>query len=319
MSEPFVVSDDDQDALENVAELDQDELVVADADGEVPLELPDDEAAILAANVGRQAAGGAPVVPPAGTLAAGAVAAAGRDAYAAPTGSEQAYSAPLHPLPIHDSVPYQQQVGAYPQPAGSGYPPSAGYQPGAGYQQGAQYQQPAVYQQPVAYQQGYQQGGYQAGAPYQQPARAYPNSGVSRLIEPLPEGDAAIYAPPPLPNTVHPGPYDTPRAVTQYPAHYRSTHSPHQGHYTTRPPYDTFSIAALVAGIAGITLLPGLGSILAVVLGIIGLNHARERHTEGRGFALAGLVLGGLSLLFWGLVILIGFLHYSPLTGWGFN
>lgn len=281
MAEPFVVSDDDQGALDEL-----NELVATDPDGVEERERLAPEAPILAENVGRQAAGGAGFAGGVGGAAGAGLAAAGtaattasavgQDPYAPPVPGQQTYAAPLHPLPIHGTPLYQQPVAGYQQPG-------VAYQPGFG-------------------------GGYPAAAPrYGEPA-------IPHIVESGTEG----YAPPPANYPIHPGPYDTPAAVTQYPANYRSSYSPHQGHYPTRAPYDSFSIAALVAGIAGITLLPGLGSILAVVLGIVGLNHARERGAEGRGFAIAGLVLGGLSLLFWGLVFLLGFLHYSPMTGFEF-
>jgi hypothetical protein len=56
------------------------------------------------------------------------------------------------------------------------------------------------------------------------------------------------------------------------------------------------AIASLVMGIAGWTLLPVLGSILAIVFGYAARNEIRRRPGElgGEGLAVTGLVLGWL-------------------------
>jgi hypothetical protein len=60
------------------------------------------------------------------------------------------------------------------------------------------------------------------------------------------------------------------------------------------PPLSAMSIASLVLGLAGATLLPLVGSILAVVFGHVALAQIRraEGKLAGRGMALAGLILG---------------------------
>jgi hypothetical protein len=56
-------------------------------------------------------------------------------------------------------------------------------------------------------------------------------------------------------------------------------------------------------GIAGWTLLPVIGSILAIIFGYMARNEIRQRpdEVEGEGLAVAGLVLGwvmiGLSVV----------------------
>jgi hypothetical protein len=63
------------------------------------------------------------------------------------------------------------------------------------------------------------------------------------------------------------------------------------------------AIASLVMGIAGWTVLPLIGSVLAIIFGYMARNDIRQRpdELEGDGLALAGLVLGwiavGLSVL----------------------
>ena len=69
-----------------------------------------------------------------------------------------------------------------------------------------------------------------------------------------------------------------------------------------RPAYSSavqtsgMAIASLVMGIAGWTLLPFIGSILAIIFGYIARKEIRQRPSElsGEGFAVAGLVLGWL-------------------------
>lgn len=56
------------------------------------------------------------------------------------------------------------------------------------------------------------------------------------------------------------------------------------------------AIASLVCGIAGATVLPLIGSILAVVFGHVALGQVKLGRLEGRGMAIAGLVLGYVML-----------------------
>ena len=82
----------------------------------------------------------------------------------------------------------------------------------------------------------------------------------------------------------------------------------------------TLAVVSLVFGILGWTLLPFIGSLVAVVCGHMGRGEIRRSQgtLEGDGMAVAGLVLGyiviGLSLLavlaailfFGGLAALVG-------------
>jgi hypothetical protein len=68
-------------------------------------------------------------------------------------------------------------------------------------------------------------------------------------------------------------------------------------------PTSGMAVAALVMGIVGLTLLPLVGSILALIFGYMARNDIRQRPDEvsGDGLALAGIVMGwiaiGLSVL----------------------
>ena len=76
---------------------------------------------------------------------------------------------------------------------------------------------------------------------------------------------------------------------------------------TTNVQTSGMAIASLVMGIAGWTLFPLLGSILAIVFGYAARREIRQRPDQltGDGMAIAGLVLGwlmvGLSIL--GLIV----------------
>jgi hypothetical protein len=77
------------------------------------------------------------------------------------------------------------------------------------------------------------------------------------------------------------------------------------------PPRKTngFAIAALVNGLVGITffwtVFLGVCSVLGIVFGHVSLSQLKVSGHEGRGMAMAGLVLGYVSLGFWALILLI--------------
>ena len=74
-------------------------------------------------------------------------------------------------------------------------------------------------------------------------------------------------------------------------------------------------MASLVSGVAGLTLLPFVGSILAIVLGYMARREIRDRPDEvsGDGLALAGIVLGWIGL---GLIVL-GCLAFGGIAACG--
>jgi uncharacterized membrane protein len=84
---------------------------------------------------------------------------------------------------------------------------------------------------------------------------------------------------------------------------------------------NTMSLISMIAGILGLIgvcvgIIPvlgwicaGLGALLgvvALVLGFIGMNQAKKNGEKGKGMAIAGLVLGALSLF--------GILLYGAIT-----
>ena len=58
------------------------------------------------------------------------------------------------------------------------------------------------------------------------------------------------------------------------------------------------AIASLVLGILG--CVPFITGLLAVLLGILGIRKTRDPLVGGRGLAIAGLILGIISVLGWG-------------------
>jgi len=134
--------------------------------------------------------------------------------------------------------------------------------------------------------------------PYAPPKPGQQPRPAATYAQPAP---APYLAAPQYANTPTPGPtYAAPVAPTAYQQPYPANYGYPQN-YMAPPPsranYEPFSIAALIAGIAGLTLVPGLGALLAIVFGILGLHHNREHGQSSRGMAIAGTVLGALGLL----------------------
>lgn len=65
-----------------------------------------------------------------------------------------------------------------------------------------------------------------------------------------------------------------------------------------RPRTSAAAIASLIFGILG--CLPFVTSIIAVILGIVGIRKTSDPRVTGRGMAIAGLVLGLIGLVGWG-------------------
>lgn len=70
---------------------------------------------------------------------------------------------------------------------------------------------------------------------------------------------------------------------------------------------NTLAIVALIAGIAGLTLLPGVASIVAIITGHMSLSRLKTSGENGRGMALGGTIMGwiGIALAILGVIIAI--------------
>lgn len=81
----------------------------------------------------------------------------------------------------------------------------------------------------------------------------------------------------------------------------------------------TLAIISLIAGILGWTLLPFLGSIGAIITGHMARAEIRRepQRLDGDGFAVAGLILGWLSVVLWIIGILVFVLFFGGLMWLG--
>jgi hypothetical protein len=85
--------------------------------------------------------------------------------------------------------------------------------------------------------------------------------------------------------------------------------------YGSPPPSsgtDGFAIAALVTGILMMAIVP-------IVLGIVALNRINRSGQEGRGLAIAGIVLGAISVVGWLLLIIGAVALFSAWETTGFE
>lgn len=84
----------------------------------------------------------------------------------------------------------------------------------------------------------------------------------------------------------------------------------------TPRPTSSLAIVSLVSGILGWTLLPFLGSVAAVICGHLARAEIRRApdQLEGDGLAIAGLVLGYLSIAMAVLVVVAIFLLFGGLA-----
>ncbi len=57
------------------------------------------------------------------------------------------------------------------------------------------------------------------------------------------------------------------------------------------------AIASLVLGIIGVTGIPFVASIVAIILGYMARREIAERGEEGRGLATAGIILGWVGVV----------------------
>jgi hypothetical protein len=77
----------------------------------------------------------------------------------------------------------------------------------------------------------------------------------------------------------------------QYPSSYG------QQQYGMAPPNNTMALVSLIAGIAGLTVVPFIGSVVAVITGHIARRQIAERGEGGSGMATAGLITGWVGVV----------------------
>ncbi|MBY4126853.1 DUF4190 domain-containing protein [Rhodococcus fascians] len=111
--------------------------------------------------------------------------------------------------------------------------------------------------------------------PYQNPQNQYQNS---------------QYAGEHYPNPQYPNP--------QY------GNAPYAGGYQTPAPTNTLAIVSLVLAILGLTFIPLIASVCAVVCGHLAKGQIKRNGEGGSGFATAGLVVGYVSIALF--VVIVG-------------
>ncbi|MDY6872002.1 MAG: DUF4190 domain-containing protein [Actinomycetota bacterium] len=170
------------------------------------------------------------------------------------------------------------------EPGASGSePPAGGYgEPAAGGYDTPAYGEPPSYPPPP----GFEQPGYQPPQ-YQQPQYPPPPPGYP----PPPPG----YPPPP------PG---YPPPPPGYP--------PYAGGYVAGPKTNALAIWSLVASLLSVPFffvcfVGFIPALVGIVLGIIALSQTKNPDEQGRGLAIAGIAVGGVSMLIaftlWGVII----------------
>jgi len=91
--------------------------------------------------------------------------------------------------------------------------------------------------------------------------------------------------------------------------------SPNQSYRGT----STLATVSLIAGILGFTVLPTVGSIIAIFTGHMAKKEIRKSRgaLDGNGTATAGLVLGYANIVI--VSCIVCFLFASPITLWLFG
>src|SRR5690349_17454880 len=76
---------------------------------------------------------------------------------------------------------------------------------------------------------------------------------------------------------------------------------------TASPGWSGFAIAGFVLALLGIW---GVGSVLGIIFSVIGRNRARRTGQRGEGLAIAGIVIGIVTLLAFIAVVATGHAHF---------
>ncbi|MFS0714642.1 DUF4190 domain-containing protein [Microbacterium sp. 2P01SA-2] len=133
-----------------------------------------------------------------------------------------------------------------------------------------------------------------------QPQQPYPAPGQPASGAPVPP-PAPPYANPPQQQAYQPAGYPPP-------AYGYAGYQPQKT--------NALAIVSMIASIVGfIWLLPIIGSIAGVIMGHISLAQIKRTNENGRGMALAGLIVGyaGLALT------IVGIIVFASFIGWVVN
>lgn len=148
-------------------------------------------------------------------------------------------------------------------------------------------------------------GGYPPSPPSYGPPGTEPYGAATPEYPSIPY-PAPAPPPPSYPGAGYPGYAGAPAPVPPIDPYYSSPSSINNG----------LAIASLATSIAGVPLLFAclIGvplAIAAIVMGIVALNQIKQTQQQGRGMAIAGIVIGAVTLAIPLLIYLIG-LTYTP-------
>ena len=94
---------------------------------------------------------------------------------------------------------------------------------------------------------------------------------------------------------------------------YPPTHG-QQYYGTASRPNNTMAIVSLIAGIAGLTVVPFIASVVAVITGHMARRQIAETGDEGGGLATAGLVMGWIGVVLGVLLIVAAVLFFGVMA-----
>ncbi|WP_078325250.1 DUF4190 domain-containing protein [Mycobacteroides salmoniphilum] len=154
------------------------------------------------------------------------------------------------------------------------------------------------------------------GAPPSYPAYppAYPTAPPAYPTAPPPYPTAPPAYPPPYGQAYPPYPSGQPGAypLPGYPAAGGYPGYPAPGYadpygygaYGQTGGTNPLAIGSLIASIVGVFC--GIGSIAGVIMGFIALNQLKTSPQDGKGVAIAGIIIGAAVIVFWVLIMIIG-------------
>ncbi|OZE42140.1 hypothetical protein CH259_01780 [Rhodococcus sp. 05-2254-4] len=119
-------------------------------------------------------------------------------------------------------------------------------------------------------------------------------------------GGSQQYPPYRDPNAQHQSPQYPPNPQYQNPqyANPQYGNAPYAGGYQAPVSTNTLAIVSLLLAILGLTFIPLLASICAVVCGHISRGQIKRTGESGSGFATAGLIVGYVSIALF--VVIVG-------------
>jgi hypothetical protein len=114
--------------------------------------------------------------------------------------------------------------------------------------------------------------------------------------------------PPPPPGYPQPGYQQAGYPPPGYPPQYQGGYGAPYDPYAPARPVGTNgkAIAALVTSLSGLFFC-GVPSIVGVILGIIAMRETKRTGQEGHGMALAGVIVGALSVVGWLVYVVVIF------------